>query len=257
DWLHVVILINYMLSAEVIILESDYDSPHNMNSDDTWEPGKDVTKNTSKSVSVKGRKGLTSKKVSCSKSTKTKPFKDLKFFDDSSSDDQGVLRGKLVESDVDSAEVIILESDYDSPHNMDYDDTWEAGKDVTKNTSKCVSVKGRKGSTSKKVSCSKSTKTKPFKDLKFFDDSSSDDEGSCSKGVVRGKPVESDVELKVVLVPNAVDAKRPPSVRNCILGLASLRTWQQIVQKDFGIKNANQHVAASQEGTSKGKRKMV
>nr|GEW37718.1 Gag-Pol polyprotein [Tanacetum cinerariifolium] len=40
---------------------------------------------------------------------------------------------------------------------------------------------------------------------------------SCSKGVVR--------------------------VRNCILGLASLRNWQQIVQKDFGIKNAKQHVA--------------
>ncbi|GJZ21075.1 hypothetical protein Tco_0558114 [Tanacetum coccineum] len=95
DWLHVVILINYMLSVEVIILELDYDSPHSMNSDDTWEPRKVVIKNTSKSVSVKGRIGSTSKKVSCSKSTKTKPFKDLKFFDDSSSDDQGnVFRGK-------------------------------------------------------------------------------------------------------------------------------------------------------------------
>ncbi|GKB81339.1 transposase, MuDR, MULE transposase domain protein [Tanacetum coccineum] len=159
DWFHVVILINYMLSAEVIILESDYDSPHSMNSDDTWEPGKDVAKNTSNSVSVKGRKGSTTKKVSCSKSTKTKPFKDLKFFDDSSSDDQGnvfrgkpgrtsvyskgnkhsvskkgsfskkgscskgVVRGKPVESDVDSVQVIILESDYDSPHSMNFDDT--------------------------------------------------------------------------------------------------------------------------------------
>ncbi|GJT40758.1 hypothetical protein Tco_0940623 [Tanacetum coccineum] len=148
-----------------------------------------------------------------------------------------------------SAEVIILESDYDSPHSMNSDDTWEPGKDVTKNTSKSVSVKGRKGSTSKKVSCSKSTKTKPFKDLKFFDDSSSDDQGNVFR--------ESDVELKVVSVPDVVDAKRPPPVRNCILGLASLRTWQKIMQKDFGIKNANQHVAASQEGTSKGKRKMV
>nr|GEU56321.1 hypothetical protein [Tanacetum cinerariifolium] len=123
DWLHVVILINYMLSAEVIILESDYDSPNRMNSDDTWEPRKDVTKNTSKSVSVNGRKGLTSKKVSCSKSTKTKHSKDLKFFDDSSSDDQGscskgVVRGKPVESDVDSVEVIILESDYDSCEDL-------------------------------------------------------------------------------------------------------------------------------------------
>ncbi|GKG54254.1 hypothetical protein Tco_0557777, partial [Tanacetum coccineum] len=47
-------------NIRVIILESDYDSPHSMNSDDTWEPGKDVTKNTSKSVSVIGRKGSSS-----------------------------------------------------------------------------------------------------------------------------------------------------------------------------------------------------
>ncbi|GJZ61867.1 hypothetical protein Tco_0618004, partial [Tanacetum coccineum] len=167
-------------------------------------------KNTSNSVSVKGRKGSTTKKVSCSKSTKTKPFKDLKFFDDYSSDDQGnvfrgkpgrtlvyskgnkhsvskkgsflkkgscskgVVRGKPVESDVDSVQVIILESDYDSPYNMNSDDTWEPRKDVTSH--------------------------------------------------------------KVMSVPDAIDAKRPPSVRNCILGLASLKTREQIVQKDFGIK---------------------
>nr|GEU85588.1 hypothetical protein [Tanacetum cinerariifolium] len=136
---------------------------------------------------------------------------------------------------------------YDSPQRMNSNDTWKPGKDVIKNTLKSVSVKGRKGLTSKKVSCSKSTQTKPFKDLKFFDDSSLDDEGNVFRGVVRGKPVESDVELKVVLVPDVVDAKGPPLVRNYILGLASLRTWQKIMQKDFGIKNANQHVAASQE----------
>ncbi|GJR62036.1 hypothetical protein Tco_1504198, partial [Tanacetum coccineum] len=150
------------------------------------ELGKDVTKNTSKSVSVKGRKGSTFQKVSCSKSTKTKAFKDLKFFDNSSSDDQGnVFRGV-----------------------MNSDDTFEPGKDVTKTTSKSVSVKGRK-----------------------------DDQGNVFRGVVRGKPVESDVELKVVSVPDDVDAKRLPPVRNCILGLASSRTWQKIVQNDFGIKN--------------------
>nr|GEV60175.1 transposase, MuDR, MULE transposase domain protein [Tanacetum cinerariifolium] len=188
DWFHVVILINCMLIAKVIILESDYDSPPSMNSDDTWEPRKDVAKNTSNSASVKGRKGSTTKKFSCSKSRKTKPFKDLKFFDDSSSDDQGnvfrgkpertsiyskgnkhsvskkgscskkgsrskgVVRGKPIESDVDSVQVIILESGSDSPHSMNFDDSWEPG----------VSVKGSKGLTSKNVSCSKSTKTKPF-----------------------------------------------------------------------------------------------
>nr|GEW52319.1 hypothetical protein [Tanacetum cinerariifolium] len=172
---------------------------------------------------------------------------------------------------------------------MNYDDTWEAGKDVTKNTSKYVSVKGRKGSTSKKLSCSKSTKTKPSKDLKVFDDSSSDDQGnvfrgkpgitsvyskenrhlvskkgSCSKkgsfskGVIRGKPVESDVELKVVSVPDVIDAKRPPPVRNCILGAWIVKNLATNCAKGFWYKNANQHIAAaSEEGTSKGKRKMV
>ncbi|GJV22963.1 hypothetical protein Tco_1375658 [Tanacetum coccineum] len=203
DWFPVVILINYMLSAEVIILESDSNSPDSMNSDDTWEPVQDVTKITSNSVSVKGKNGSTSKKVSCSKSTKTKPFKDLKFYDDSSSDDEGnvfrsktrrtsvyskgnkhsifktgscskkgscskgVVRGKPIESNVDSVQVIILGSDYDSPHSMNSDDTWEPGKYVTSH--------------------------------------------------------------KVMSVPDAVDAKRPLTMRKCILGLASLRTCKSIL----------------------------
>ncbi|GKG14625.1 hypothetical protein Tco_0354225 [Tanacetum coccineum] len=128
-----------MLSAEVIILDSDYDTPHNMNYDDTWEPGKDVTKNTSKSVSVKGRKGSTSQKVSCSKSTKTKAFKDLKFFDDSSFDDQGnVFRGKPGRTPVYSKGNKHSVSKNGSCSKkvscskgvMNSDDTFEPGKDV-------------------------------------------------------------------------------------------------------------------------------
>ncbi|GJW61928.1 hypothetical protein Tco_0111263, partial [Tanacetum coccineum] len=85
---------NKLKGKELIILDSD-----TCNSDDSWEPTKSVNKINLKSVlkgkhgtssvSFKGRKGSPSKKGSCSKSTKTKPSKVLKFFDDSSSDDHG------------------------------------------------------------------------------------------------------------------------------------------------------------------------
>ncbi|GJZ94101.1 hypothetical protein Tco_0666304 [Tanacetum coccineum] len=91
---------NKLKGKELIILDSD-----TCNSDDSWEPTKSVNKINSKSVlkgkhgtsyvSFKGRKGSPSKKGSCSKSIKTKPWKVLKFYDDSSSDDHGsVFRGK-------------------------------------------------------------------------------------------------------------------------------------------------------------------
>ncbi|GJX22214.1 hypothetical protein Tco_0226659 [Tanacetum coccineum] len=55
-----------------------------------------------------------------------------------------------------------------------------------------ASFKGRKGSPSKKGSCSKSIKTKPWNVLNFFNDSSSDDHGSVFRddhgSVFRGKP---------------------------------------------------------------------
>ncbi|GJY53467.1 hypothetical protein Tco_0445131 [Tanacetum coccineum] len=151
-------------NQEVIILESDYDSPHSMNSDDTWEPGKDVAKNTSNSVSVKGRKddqgnvfrGKPGRTSVYSKGNKHSVSKKGSFSKKGSCS-KGVVRGKPVESDVDSVQVIILESDYDSHHSMNSDDTWKPGKDVTSH--------------------------------------------------------------KVMSVPDVVDAKRPPPVRNVSWGL--------------------------------------
>nr|GEX64367.1 putative ribonuclease H-like domain-containing protein [Tanacetum cinerariifolium] len=68
------------------------------------------------------------------------------------------------------------------------DDSWQPTKAVNKITSKSVlkakhgtssvSYKGRKGSTSKKGSCSKSKPTKTCKVLKFFDDYTLDDHGT-------------------------------------------------------------------------------
>ncbi|GJZ35947.1 hypothetical protein Tco_0581764 [Tanacetum coccineum] len=75
--------------------------------------------------------------------------------------------------------------------------------------SSSVSFKGRKGSTSKRGSCSKFTKTKPCKVLKFFDDSSSDDHGTVVRddhgSVFRGKPGSSS---KGVGVPKHSKSKQ-------------------------------------------------
>nr|GEZ60207.1 hypothetical protein [Tanacetum cinerariifolium] len=231
---------NYILRPEVIILGSDtniyslernsfsgsspsshpfqkfsdnaFDSRYEdtCNSDDSWEPTKAVNKITSKSVlkgkhgtssvSFKGRKGSTSRKGSCSKSTKTKPCKVLKFLDDSSSDDHE----------------IVLEDDSSSD---DHDSVF----------------KGKLGSSSKGVGVPKHSR------------SIQSNLSSCCK------TVEADVELSVVSLPDVVEAKKPPPIRNYILRLASLRMWQ----KGFWDKNTNGHVVATQEATSKGKRNMV
>ncbi|GJZ93892.1 hypothetical protein Tco_0666095 [Tanacetum coccineum] len=92
-------------------------------------------------------------------------------------------------------------------------------KEKGKHGTSSVGYKGRKGSTSKKGSGSKSTKTNPCKVLNFIDDSSSDAHGT----MFRGKPGRSSVYSKVSLT-DVVKAKKPPPVRNYILGLASLKT---------------------------------
>ncbi|GKB34919.1 hypothetical protein Tco_0879861, partial [Tanacetum coccineum] len=71
------------------------------------------------------------------------------------------------------------------------------------------------------------------------------------------KTLEVDVGLPAVSLIDVVEAKNPPPVRNCILGLASVKTWQQIMQKEFGIKKGNGDVGATKDATRKGKSKMV
>ncbi|GJV28215.1 hypothetical protein Tco_1384663 [Tanacetum coccineum] len=174
---------NYILRAELIILDSD-----TCNSDDSWEPTKSVNKINSKSVlkgkhgtsyvSFKGRKGSPSKKGSCSKSIKTKPWKVLKFYDDSSSDDHGsVFRGKPGKSSV-----------------------------YSKGKKRSVS---NKGTCSKKGSCSKSENTKALNVIKFYNDSSSDEHGS----VFRGKPGSTS---KGVRAPKHSRAKQSKGKRKMV-----------------------------------------
>ncbi|GJX91221.1 hypothetical protein Tco_0344547 [Tanacetum coccineum] len=175
---------NQQRVKELIILDSD-----TCNSDDSWEPTKSVNKINSKSVlkgkhgtssvSFKGRKGSPSKKGSCSKSTKTKPWKVLKFNDDSSLDDHGsVFRGKPGKSSVYSKE--------EKKHSV-----------------------SNKGTCSKKGSCSKSENTKASNVIKFYNDSSSDEHGS----VFRGKPGSTS---KGVKAPKHSRAKQSKGKRKMV-----------------------------------------
>nr|GFA08517.1 hypothetical protein [Tanacetum cinerariifolium] len=50
------------------------------------------------------------------------------------------------------------------------------------------------------------------------------------------KTVEADVGLNAVSLTDVVEAKKLSLVKNCILGHAYVKTWQQIMQKEYGIK---------------------
>ncbi|GJV93577.1 hypothetical protein Tco_1541390 [Tanacetum coccineum] len=54
-----------------------------------------------------------------------------------------------------------------------------------------------------------------------------------------------------------VPTKSPPQVTNCALGLAAVKTWQQILNKEFRIKKAKEDVGGSSDVRRKGKRKML
>nr|GEZ15414.1 hypothetical protein [Tanacetum cinerariifolium] len=54
-----------------------------------------------------------------------------------------------------------------------------------------------------------------------------------------------------------VQTKRPPPVTNSILGLASVTTWQQILNKEFGMKSSKENVGGSSSVRMKGKTKML
>ncbi|GJX75336.1 hypothetical protein Tco_0313931 [Tanacetum coccineum] len=54
-----------------------------------------------------------------------------------------------------------------------------------------------------------------------------------------------------------VQTKRPPPVTNSVLGLAAVTTWQQIMNKEFGMKRSKENVGGSSNVRMKGKRKMM
>ncbi|GKB58895.1 hypothetical protein Tco_0915081, partial [Tanacetum coccineum] len=54
-----------------------------------------------------------------------------------------------------------------------------------------------------------------------------------------------------------VPTKMSPLVINCILGLVAVTTWQQILNKEFGIKRSKEDAGGSSNVRRKGKRKML
>ncbi|GJV23086.1 hypothetical protein Tco_1375781 [Tanacetum coccineum] len=54
-----------------------------------------------------------------------------------------------------------------------------------------------------------------------------------------------------------VPTKMPPPVTNFFLGLVVVTTWQQILNKEFGIKRSKEDVDRSSDVRRKGERKML
>ncbi|GKB76276.1 hypothetical protein Tco_0943171, partial [Tanacetum coccineum] len=134
------------------------------------------------------------------------------------------------------------ESSDDNPFQVSIDDTL---KSSSKDTYEQRTVyKGRPGSTSTSATTTKLEKLK-------------------SRSRSKHLPVEK-ISSSKHLTPRTgststtifVPTKRPPLVRNCALGLAAVKTWQQILNKEFGIKKAKEDVGGSSDVSKKGKRKM-
>ncbi|GJW34798.1 hypothetical protein Tco_0057718 [Tanacetum coccineum] len=64
-------------------------------------------------------------------------------------------------------------------------------------------------------------------------------------------------EVRTVYKGVVVQTKRPPPVTNSVLGLAAVTTWQQILNKEFGMKSSKENVRGSSNVGMKGKRKML
>ncbi|GJY55796.1 hypothetical protein Tco_0454911 [Tanacetum coccineum] len=81
-----------------------------------------------------------------------------------------------------------------------------------------------------------------------------------AKKAFYGKQGSSSAEAKKLLFHQIlynVLTKRPPPVTNYVLGLTAVTTWQQILNKEFGIISSKEDVGGSSNVRSKGKRKML
>ncbi|GJZ01263.1 hypothetical protein Tco_0519224 [Tanacetum coccineum] len=100
-----------------------------------------------------------------------------------------------------------------------------------------------------------STKAKkatiPSEIVQWYDDLSSDEQRTVYKGRL-GSSSKNAAITKLRKLKS-----RPPPVTNCILGLAVVTTWQQILNKEFGIKRSKEDVRGSLYVRRKGKRKMM
>ncbi|GJY41986.1 hypothetical protein Tco_0429256 [Tanacetum coccineum] len=70
------------------------------------------------------------------------------------------------------------------------------------------------------------------------------------------KDLQGDVGASAGSSTLLVPTKRPPQIRNCILGLSAVKTWALIVNKEFEIRKP-EDVRSSADVARKGKKKMV
>ncbi|GKD80891.1 hypothetical protein Tco_1347730 [Tanacetum coccineum] len=120
-----------------------------------------------------------------------------------------------------------------------------------------------------------SDESSDYNPFQWYDDLSSDEQrtvykgrpGSSSRDAAITKPekLKSRSKHLALTTPRTwststtllVPTKRPPLVTNCALGLAAVKTWQQILNKEFGNKKAKEDVGGSLDVRRKGKRKMM
>ncbi|GJX45707.1 hypothetical protein Tco_0262383 [Tanacetum coccineum] len=116
--------------------------------------------------------------------------------------------------------------------------------------------------------------TIPLEIVQWYDDLISDEQRIIYKGRVGSssrnasitkpdKPKSSSKHLAPTIPRTwstcttlVVPTKRPALVTNCVLGLVAVTTWQQIMNKEFGIKRSKEDVGGSLDVRRKGKRKM-
>ncbi|GJV51246.1 hypothetical protein Tco_1446987 [Tanacetum coccineum] len=129
-----------------------------------------------------------------------------------------------------------LSSDEDSTTNEDssFDDHMIVFKGKTGSSSKLSKAKTR--SSSKSILAKKATRSKHL---------------IASEGSKKAY-VRASARSKTLL-----PTKRPPLTRNFILGLAAVSTYAKILNKEFGIRNPKDDVAASADVARKEKKKMV
>ncbi|GKE03321.1 retrovirus-related pol polyprotein from transposon TNT 1-94 [Tanacetum coccineum] len=149
------------------------------------------------------------------------------------------------------------------------DSTWEQKKLLKVNQGLDLpkqkkAFDGKQGSSSAKAKKA----TIPSEIVQWYDDLSSNEQmtvykgrpGSSSKNAAITKSEKPKPRSKH-LAPRTgstcttlvVPTKRPP----CVLGLAAVTTWQQILNKEFGIKRSKEDVGGSSNVRRKGKRKML
>nr|GEX05542.1 DNA-directed DNA polymerase [Tanacetum cinerariifolium] len=117
--------------------------------------------------------------------------------------------------------------------------------------------------------------TIPTEIIQWFDDLSSDEQRTVYKGrpwsssrnatITKSKKPKSRSKHLAPTTPRTgstyttlvVPTERPPLVTNCVLSLASVTTWQQILNKDFRIIRSKEDVGGSSDVRRKCKRKML